>query len=42
LRFAPFTISNEQLASVHGVDENLDVITLPDAVDFYKKIIERI
>lgn len=39
-RFAPFKISNEQLESVHGVNESLDVSSLPLAVDFYKLIIK--
>lgn len=39
LRFAPFAISQSQLASVHGIDENLDVTTLAPAVDFYRYII---
>ena len=39
LRFAPFRISAEQLASVHGLNENLDLDTLAPAVDFYKHII---
>jgi len=36
LRFAPFSISSKQLASVHGIDENIDVDTLAPAVDFYR------
>ncbi len=36
LRFAPFAIDQKQLASVHGVDENIDTETLVPAVDFYK------
>lgn len=39
LRFAPFTISKQQLASVHGLDECLDVDTLAPAVDFYRYVI---
>ena len=39
LRFAPFKIDQSQLASVHAIDENLDVDTLAPAVDFYKYII---
>lgn len=38
-RFAPFFISEEQLDSIHGIDENLDVATLASSVDFYKYII---
>lgn len=40
LRFAPFSISQEQFSSVHAIDENLDVDTLSPAVDFYKYVIE--
>ena len=36
LRFAPFTISKEQMKSVHGPNENLDLATLAPAVDFYR------
>ena len=39
LRFAPFAISSTQLASVHGIDENVDVETLAPAVDFYRYVI---
>ncbi|MBQ8796800.1 MAG: M20/M25/M40 family metallo-hydrolase [Oscillospiraceae bacterium] len=40
IRFAPFKISNEQMATVHGIDENIDVDTLAPGVDFYKFIIK--
>lgn len=36
LRFAPFRISQDQMKSVHGLDENIDLETLSPAVDFYK------
>lgn len=36
LRFAPITLSAEQLASVHSFDENLDLTSIVQAVDFYK------
>ncbi len=39
LRFVPFKIDKQQLDSVHGIDENVDVATLAPAVDFYKYII---
>lgn len=39
IRFAPFVISDEQLAGIHGIDENVDISTLADAVDFYKYIL---
>ncbi len=40
VRFAPFTISHEQMASIHGVDENVDASTLAGAVEFYRNIIK--
>lgn len=39
LRFAPLYISNEQKESIHAENENLDISSLPPAVDFYKYII---
>lgn len=39
LRFAPFLITEQQLDSIHGVDENVDLNTLAPAVDFYKYIL---
>ena len=39
MRFVPFLISDQQLDSVHGIDENVDVSTLAPAVDFYKYFI---
>ena len=36
LRFAPFRITQEQMDSVHGIDENIDIHTLAPAVDFYR------
>lgn len=39
LRFAPFSISQKQLASVHGIDECVDIETLAPAVDFYRYVI---
>ena len=40
LRFVPFKIDKQQLDSVHGIDENVDIETLAPAVDFYKYIIK--
>lgn len=39
IRFAPFLITQKQLDSIHGIDENVDIETLAGAVDFYKYII---
>lgn len=42
IRFAPLAINTEQFASVHSIDENIDVAVLPPAVDFYKTIIQKV
>lgn len=42
IRFAPFLIDDEQLDSIHGIDENVDIDTLGPAVDFYKYIIREV
>ena len=39
LRFTPFHVSDAQLESIHGVDENIDLSSLVPAVDFYKYLI---
>ena len=39
LRFAPFQISDEQMDSIHGLDENVDLKSLVPAVEFFKYII---
>lgn len=39
-RFSPFAITNEQLDTIHGMDENITVSELPKGVDFYKWIIK--
>lgn len=36
LRFAPITLSKQQLGSVHAEDENIDLTSIPEAVAFYK------
>lgn len=36
LRFAPITLSAQQLASVHSENENIDLTSIAQAVDFYK------
>ena len=40
LRFMPFIISKEQMESIHGKNENVDIDNLPKAVDFYKYMME--
>ena len=39
VRFGPINLSSEQMASMHGIDENISIGTLPQAVDYYKEII---
>ena len=39
VRFEPINASPEQLSAMHGIDENIDINTLPPAVDYYKEII---
>ncbi len=36
LRFLPFTADSGQVASIHGLDENVTLADLAPAVDFYK------
>ncbi len=40
LRFTPFAIDDEQLDSIHGINENVEVSALAPAVDFYRYIIK--
>lgn len=40
LRFAPITLSAQQLSSVHSENENLDLKSIAEAVDFYKLFLE--
>ena len=42
LRFAPFKIDEEQMASIHGLNESVDLNCLAPAVDFYKYIIREV
>ncbi len=39
IRFAPLEINEQQFKSIHGLDENININTLPPAVEFYKKIL---
>ena len=41
IRFAPFHISDAQMASIHGTDENVDLRSLAPAVRFYKYLIRK-
>ena len=40
LRFAPIRLSAQQLASVHGENENIDLDAIADAVAFYKEFLK--
>lgn len=42
IRFLPFLIDKQQMGSIHGVDENLDVATLASAVDWYKYLMREV
>lgn len=39
-RFVPFKINDQQLASIHSNDENVDVEVFNYAIDFYKYLME--
>ena len=39
LRFAPITLSKQQLSSVHSINENIDIKVIGEAVAFYKYFI---
>lgn len=40
LRFAPLRLSAQQLASVHGENENVDISSVGAAVIFYRRVLE--
>jgi carboxypeptidase PM20D1 len=40
LRFTPTRMSSKQLASIHAVDENLDVAAIAEAAVFYKHFVK--
>ena len=42
IRFAPLFISSSQLGLIHGIDENINVSSLPLGVEFYKRLIRKI
>ena len=39
VRFGPINLTDEQMNSMHAIDENINIDTLPLAVDYYKEII---
>ena len=42
VRFLPYKIDEQQLASIHGLDENVDIVSLPLAVDYYKYLMQEV
>jgi len=40
VRFSPICTQPDQLASMHGIDENIFITALPQAVDYYKELIK--
>lgn len=42
IKFLPFLISDEQMNSIHGINECLDVSTLVPAVDYYRYMISHV
>jgi len=40
VRFGPINLSRQQMDSMHAIDENISITTLPQAVDYYKQIIK--
>jgi len=39
IRFSPVIYGPEQMKGMHGLDENMELVSLTGAVDYYKKII---
>ena len=42
IRFLPILIDDRQMASVHGVDENVDLAALAPAVDWYRYLMREV
>jgi len=42
IRFLPFLVDDQQLDSIHGIDENVSLSALVPAVDFYRYIIKEV
>ena len=40
IRFSPINTEPDQMNSMHGIDENIFITTLPQAVDYYKELIK--
>lgn len=41
VRFSPVLYGPEQMDGMHGLNENVDTVSLPGAVDFYKAVIRK-
>lgn len=41
IRFSPILYGPDQMEGMHGLNENLDTVSLPGAVDFYKAVIKK-
>ena len=41
LRFAPLEIDEQQYKSIHALNENICIDTLPKGVEFYKAIVKK-
>lgn len=42
IRFLPFTIDSEQMGTIHGINESVDITTLIPAVEFYKYMLQHV
>ena len=42
IRFSPVLFGPAQMKGMHGLNEYLDTVSLPGAVDFYKGVIQKI
>lgn len=40
LRFTAYRISADQQVRCHAIDENIDLDTIPNGVDFFKNLIQ--
>ena len=40
VRFSPINTEPDQMNAMHGIDENIFITTLPQAVDYYKELIK--
>ena len=40
LGFNPFLVTKQQIATIHGIDENIDLATLVPGVDCFRSIMK--